>query len=145
MTFETPEDLFDYFMKTRGQKAIAETIDATVNTTVLKLKAAGLMKDNRKSAFQKTEELLRNYNAFKKSDQPYAKTIVNKINDALYSIKDDPYYEAIPLIYFDEESREYIAEHFNTTVTTVSRNKTRLVNKLKAILFSDDTIYELFL
>ena len=145
MKFETPEDLFDYFMKTRGQKAIADTIDATVNTTVLKLKAAGLMKDNRKSAFQKTEELLRNYNAFKKSDQPYAKTIVNRINDALYSIKDDPYYDLIPMIYFEEKSREYIAEDFDTTVTTVSRNKTRLVNKLKAMLFSDDTIYELFL
>lgn len=145
MKFETPEDLFDYFMKTRGQKAIAGTIDATVNTAVLKLKAAGLMKDNRKSAFQKTEELLRNYNAFKKSDQPYAKTIVNRINDALYSIKDDPYYDLIPMIYFEEKSREYIAEDFDTTVTTVSRNKTRLVNKLKAMLFSDDTIYELFL
>lgn len=124
---------------------IKQIINDTVNTTVLKLKTAGLMKDNRKSAFQKTEELLRNYNAFVKSDQPYAKTVVNKINDALYSIKDDPYYDIIPLIYFDEQTREYIAEHFNTTVTTISRNKTRLINKLKAMLFSDDLIYELFL
>jgi len=145
MTFETPEDLFDYLMKTRVEKTISEIVNTTVNTTVLKLKAAGLIKDNRKSAFQKTEELLRNYNAFQKSDQPYAKIIVTKINDALYSIKDDPYYELIPLIYFNEETREYIAEYFNTTVTTISRNKTRLVNKLKAMLFSDDTIYELFL
>lgn len=145
MTFETPEDLFDYFMETRGQKAIADMINDAVNMTVLKLKTAGLMKDNRKSAFQKTEELLKNYNAFKKSDEPYAKTIVNRINDALYSIKDDPYYDLIPMIYFEEKSREYIAEDFNTTVTTISRNKTRLVNKLKAMLFSSDTIYELFL
>ena len=124
---------------------IKQIISDTVNMTVLKLKTAGLMKDSRKSAFQKTEELLRNYNAFMKSDQPYARTVVNKINDALHSIEDDPYYEVIPLIYFDEQSREYIAEQFDTTVTTISRNKTRLVNKLKAMLFSDDLIYELFL
>lgn len=145
MRFETPEDLFDHLMKTRVEKVIADTVNSTVNTTVLKLKTAGLMKDNRKSAFQKTEELLRNYNAFKKSDEPYAKTVVSKINEALYSIKDDAYYDIIPMIYFEEKSREYIAEDFNTTVTTISRNKTRLVNKLKAMLFSSDVIYELFL
>lgn len=144
MNFETPE-MPAPAKVCQCNLDIKQVINDTVNTTVLKLKTAGLMKDNRKSAFQKTEELLRNYNAFRKSDQPYAKTMVNKINDALYSIKNDPYYDIIALIYFDEESREYVAEHFNTTVTTVSRNKTRLVNKLKAMLFSDDLIYELFL
>lgn len=127
------------------EQHIQKIIDDTVNTTVLKLKAAGLMKDNRKTAFQKTEELLQNYIAFQKSEQPYAKTIVNKINEALQSISDDPYYELISLAYFDKKSREDIAEYFDTTVTTVSRNKTRLVNKLKVMLFSDDVIYELFL
>lgn len=127
------------------EQHIQKIIDNTVNTTVLKLKAAGLMKDNRKTAFQKTEELLQNYNAFQKSEQPYAKTIVNKIDEALRSIEDDQYYELISLAYFDKKSREDIAEYFDTTVTTVSRNKTRLVNKLKVMLFSDDVIYELFL
>lgn len=124
---------------------IKQIINDTVNTTVLKLKMAGLMKDSRKSAFQKTEELLMNYNAFQKSDQPYTQKLVIRINDALYSIKDDPYYDVIPLIYFEGKSREYVAEDFNTTVTTISRNKTRLINKLKAMLFSDDVIYEMFL
>ena len=124
---------------------VNKIINDTVNATVLKLKMAGLMKDDRKSAFQKTEELLRNYKAFKDSDQPYTQKLVAKIDNALYEIKDDIYYDVIPLMYFDNETREFIAEHFNTTVTTVSRNKTRLVNKLKAMLFSDDVIYELFL
>lgn len=124
---------------------IEQIINDTVNATVLKLKMAGLMKDNRKTAYQKTEELLRNYNTFKESDQPYTQKLVTKIDDALQSIKDDIYYDVIPLIYFEDEMRENVADHFRTTVTTISRNKVRLVNKLKVVLFSDDVIYELFL
>lgn len=124
---------------------IEQIINDTVNATVLKLKMAGLMKDNRKTAYQKTEELLRNYNTFKESDQPYTQKLVTKIDDALQSIKDDIYYDVIPLIYFEDETRENVADHFRTTVTTISRNKVRLVNKLKVVLFSDDVIYELFL
>lgn len=124
---------------------IKQIINDTVNMTVLKLKMAGLMKDDRKTAYQKTEELLENYNAFKESDQPYTIKLVATIDKALYSIKDDIYYEIIPLRYFENETREFIAEYFNTTVTTISRNKTRLINKLKVQLFSDDVIYEIFL
>lgn len=124
---------------------VKQIINDTVNATVLKLKMAGLMKDNRKTAFEKTEELLYSYQSFKESDQPYTKKLVDKIDAALASIKDDIYYDIIPMVYFDGETREAIAEHFNTTVTTISRNKTRLINKLKLMLFSDDVIYELFL
>lgn len=124
---------------------IQQIINDTVNSVILKLKMAGLMKDDRKTAYEKTEELLRNYNAFKKSDQPYTIKLVKKINDALYTIRDDIYYDIIPMYYFDCETREMIAEYFDTTVTTISRNKTRLINKIKPLLFSDDVIYELFL
>ena len=113
--------------------------------TVLKLKMAGLMKDNKKTAYQKTEELLRNYEDFKKSDQPYAQKLVKRIDAALHDIKNDIYYDVIPLYYFDGNTREFVAEYFDTTVTTVSRNKTKLINKLKVKLFSDEVIYELFL
>lgn len=124
---------------------IQQVIDNTVNTTVLKLKMAGLLKDDRKTAYQKTEELLRNYVDFSKSDQPYAIKLCKQIRSALRSIQDDIYYEVISMYYFEKDTRESIAEYFDTTVTTISRNKTRLVNKLKVKLFSDDVIYELFL
>ena len=132
---QTPEQNLD----------IAKIINDTVNATVLKLKVAGLMKDDRKTAYQKTEELLRNYNAFLESDQPYTQKLIEKVEHALDEIKDDIYYGIIPMCYFYDKTREEIAEHYDTTVTTVSRNKTRLVNKLKSYLFSDDVIYELFL
>lgn len=124
---------------------IKQIINDTVNATVLKLKMAGLMKDDKKSAYQKTEELLKNYNAFKESEQPYTKKLVREIDMALEDIKDDLYYDIIIMSYFEGRSREYMAEYFDTTVTTVSRNKNRLINKLKARLFSDDVIMEVFL
>lgn len=126
-------------------KNIIEIINETVNTTVLKLKMAGLMKSDRKSAYQKTEELLYNYESFKKSDQEFTLKLVARIDSALEDIKDDIYYDIIPLTYFQKETRQNIAEIFNTTERTISRNKGRLIHELKVKLFSDDVIYELFL
>ena len=124
---------------------IDKIIEDTVNRTVLKLKLAGLMKDDRKTAAQKTEELLRNYPSFKLSDQPYTKKLCQKIETALKTIQNDYYYEIIALYYFEQMTREEVAERFNTSETTISRNKRRLIDNLSAVLFSDDLIYELFL
>ena len=44
---------------------IRDIISDTVNETVAKMKMAGLTKDNRKTAIEKLEELLRNYPTFK--------------------------------------------------------------------------------
>lgn len=125
---------------------IEKIINDTVNTTVLKLKMAGLMRDDKKTAYQKTEELLRNYKTFQKiTNQPYTVKLVKEIEAALEEITDDLYYDIIPMYYFEGKTREDVAEYFDTTVTTISRNKSRLINKLKVRLFSDDFIYELFL
>ena len=125
---------------------IKQFINDTVNATVLKMKMAGLIRDNRKTAIEKTEELLRNYPTFKDiTDQEYTIKLVVKIEEALKDIEDDIYYDVIPMFYFHNETREYIAERFGCTETTVSRNKTRLLNQLKLRLFSDDVIFELFL
>ena len=86
-------------------KDIEKIVDMTVNRTILKLKMSGLMKNDQKSAFQKTEELLRNYHAFCESDQPYTIKLVEKIDKALGSIKDDPYYDLISMVYFDGMTR----------------------------------------
>lgn len=124
---------------------VDKIIDRTVNKTILKLKMAGLMRDTDKTAAQKTEELLKNYKSLNLSDQPYAKKLVSKINEALETIRDDPYYAIIPLYYFSGYSREYVAYELNTTPTTISRNKARLIDKLKVILYSEEYISELFL
>lgn len=126
-------------------KNIDKIIEDTVNRTVLKLKVAGLMKDDRKTAAQKTEELLKNYPRFKLSDQPYTKKLCQKIETAMKTIQNDYYFEVIALYYFENMTREEVAERFNTSETTISRNKKRLIDNLSAVLFSDDLIYDLFL
>lgn len=134
-------------MKRGDNMEVDEIIQETVNTTIAKLKLSGLMKDNRQSAFEKTEQLLKNYNQLKKSysEDGTATKFVDIVDNALKECLDDLYYDIIPMIYFEGKSREAVAEYFDTTVTTISRNKKRLVEKLSCMIFSDDVIYELFL
>jgi len=47
------------------------------------------------------------------------------------------------LKYFEDKTREEIAEELDCDVSTVSRNKSRLINKLLVRLFSDDALAEL--
>lgn len=46
--------------------------------------------------------------------------------------------------YFEGKTREEIAEHFDVDVSTISRNKNRLINLLQIRLFSDEVIYQIF-
>lgn len=125
---------------------IKDIINEVTNQTVIKLKKSGLMKDNSKSAFKKTEEVLKNYNQYKTAaDSEKAIKFINIIDKALSTIENDEYYEVITQFYFEGKTRENIAEYFECDVKTVTRNKSRLINKLKIILFSDKTIEELFL
>ena len=123
-----------------------ELIKQTVDYTIVRLKLSGLMKNNNQNAFQKTEQVLRNYEELKRShsEDGTANKFVNIISDALKSIEDDDYYDIIPMIYFEGRSREEVAEFFDVTVTTISRNKTRLINKLKTLIFADDVVKEIF-
>lgn len=126
------------------KRIIDEAAKKSANETVLKLKLAGLVKDDGKNVFQKTEEILKNYNLFKLSDEPHTKKLLLKIEEAMKTIENDPYKEAIEMFYFEGVSREEVAEYYNTSVTTISRNKTRLINKIKIILFSDETILQIY-
>lgn len=66
------------------------------------------------------------------------------IDDALKMIEDEPYFEILPMRYFEGRSREYIAEHFEVDVATISRNKNKLIDSLKIVLFSDEVILDMF-
>lgn len=65
------------------------------------------------------------------------------INRSLRVIQSDQYYEIIPMRYFEQYSREEIADHYAVDVSTISRNKSRLVNRLALYLFSDDVLRDL--
>ena len=66
------------------------------------------------------------------------------VESAIDTLKDDPYYDLIRLRYFEGHTMEEIAEHFECDVSTVSRNKNRLVNLLQIRLFSDEVIQWIF-
>ena len=124
--------------------SIDEIIQDTVNKTVLGLKMAGLMKDHHRTPLQKTEDLLRNYNSFTVSGDPAAEQMIQRIEAALQMIQDDPYYDVITMYYISGYTREDIADRFNTSVTTISRNKTRLLKEISAVLFSADYIRQIY-
>ena len=72
------------------------------------------------------------------------KKVINLIESTLNLIKDDKYYDVIPLKYWEGKTHEEIAEIFNKEVSTISKNKIRLISKIKVTLFSDDVIREIF-
>jgi RNA polymerase sigma factor (sigma-70 family) len=175
-------------------KTSKETAIATATAVVLELKRQGLMKDNRQTPFQKTEQLLYNYTNFNdaindkyekieeikseglpkkskgitswggnqtldtSSESEKAEDKIKVIEDsiiitrkfiaiidtALQKISDDPYFIIIRMKYFENRTREEIAEELEVDVSTITRNKNRLINTLKITLFSDEVIYELF-
>lgn len=176
------------------KKVIEDTAKATAKEVISELKKQGLIKDNKQTAFQKTETLLYNYNNFMatiedkytqirmimdeglsrrsnsvssfskqpsydfKNDSEKAEDkiemlqqsikntqgYIDIIDAAIIKIKDDQYYEIITMKYFENKTREEIAEYFEKDASTISRNKNRLVKTLSIKLFSDDVLQELF-
>lgn len=78
-------------------------------------------------------ELEEKYRAEKKETE----RDIKRIENALEKIKEDKYFRIIELKYLKEESStdEQIAEILEKDRTTIIRNKKRLINKLKVILF----------
>lgn len=66
------------------------------------------------------------------------------IDAALDKIRNDDYFQIIELKYFQGKTREFMAEYFEVDVSTITRNKNRLINTLKIYLFSDDVVREIF-
>jgi len=82
------------------------------------------------------EEMIRS----RKASMERTRLQVQRIDRALETIKDDLYYDVIPMKYFDRCTIEDIAERFNKDESTIKRNKNRLVNKLKIVLFGADAL-----
>lgn len=93
-----------------------------------------------KSELEKAEDMI---HAITQSIQ-ITERFISIIDAALEAMKPDPYFDIIPMKYFEGLTREDIADHFNCDVKTISRNKSRLVNLLQIRLFSDEFIFQLF-
>ena len=58
----------------------------------------------------------------------------NRIGKILNRLSDDKYIDIIFLYYRDNKTLEFIAEYFDRDVTTVSRNKKRLILAIYTLL-----------
>lgn len=128
-----------------NENEIKQLIATTVNTTVLKLKAAGLLKDGSMSAFQKTEELLRQYPQLKEVDDPYARKVVAEIDRCLADAENDPYVDVIRLYYFGGLTNVACAKTIGCDERTGRRNRRALVEQFSVRLASEDFIRDLLL
>ena len=128
-----------------------ELIDLTVKHTVAELKRNGLIRENKLNSFQKTERILYEYPKFKKIVNEYkvdGLTITPKfvamIDNALQGVADDPYFQIIALKYFNGWTHEQIAEYFDVQPAAISKQRTKLINRIRAGIFSEDFISELY-
>ena len=67
---------------------------------------------------------------------------INLIDNGLSKIKNDPYYQVIPMRYFEGRTLEDIGVTFGCEHSTISRNKARLVKELALWLFPNDVVDE---
>lgn len=123
---------------------LEKTIQNAIGATIEKLKQEGMMNECRLSPREKTEHLLKNYNAFKASGQVgKAYNYVKLIDNGLKKMQGNPNADIIRLMYFEYKTREEVAEILNTTPTTVSRNKRKLLDFLAATLFPNECINDI--
>ena len=128
-----------------------QLIEMTVKQTVAELKRAGLIRENRLDSFKKTERILYEYPKFKKivteykfEDMTITPKFVEMIENALQDVADDPYFQIIELKYFKGWTHEQIAEYFDVQPAAISKQRTKLINRIRAGIFSDDFISELY-
>lgn len=98
---------------------------------VSELRQQGLLRGDDDAEYSRTGDLLRRYFADKElpEDVPRA-----KIGEAIRSVRADAYYELLVMYYGDGVTLEQIAEYYERDVTTVSRNKRRLVLEISKML-----------
>ena len=128
-----------------------QLIEMTVKQTVAELKRAGLIRENRLDSFKKTERILYEYPKFKKivteykfEDMTITPKFVEMIENALQDVADDPYFQIIELKYFKGWTHEQIAEYCDVQPAAISKQRTKLINRIRAGIFSDDFISELY-
>lgn len=118
-------------------------IDATVQATVMQLQAAGLLRSNTRTAYEKTEELLRQYPRLKTLQGDYARRVVQEIDACLAEAEQEPYADVIRLFYFAGLKNAACAKVLACDERTGRRARRKLVEQFSVRLASEDFIREL--
>lgn len=126
-----------------NNEEIKQLITSTVNETVTKLQAMGLLKDSNLTAYEKTEALLWKYTELQKAQTPYAKRVVAEIDACLADAENEPYLDVIRLYYFGGLKNAACAKVLACGERTARRYRVALVQQFSARLASDEFIREL--
>lgn len=65
------------------------------------------------------------------------------IDKCMVALKNDPYYDILPMRYFEGRTLEDIGVYFGCDHSTISRNRSRLVRELSMRLFPDEVAREM--
>lgn len=151
-------------IKERRKSAYASTEALLYNYNYLKqsihenrheiedLKANGLPKKSKSivslegmSTAPREEEYVLVMDRISYIEQSIARTeaIIAKINRLLREFDSVKYPDLIKRIYFDGQTREELAEIYQCDVSTISRNRSKIINQIKIILFPSELINEL--
>jgi hypothetical protein len=125
------------------KQLIRETAREAAATTVSQLQAAGLLRDDTQTAYQKTEALLYQYPALKKVQTPYAQRVVQEVEACLAEAENEPYLDVIRLYYFGGNKNAACADIMCSNERTLRRARKKLVQQFSTRLASDDFIREL--
>lgn len=66
--------------------------------------------------------------------------VVNMVERALGTIRNNKYYDIIEMKYFDDLTFEHISEKLDISVITAKRYKNKMIRQLQLVIFSDDVI-----
>ena len=131
------------YLQEKLNKLVAEK--EKLAKAIIKSKRVVLREENQNYYY--TDETLENSINELKQLIIKTKAEISFIDKCISELKDDEYYEIISMWYFKGKregyTREKIAEYYDCDVDTVTRNRKRLVNKLKFLLFAKDSIHNL--
>lgn len=122
---------------------IKQIIRDTVAATVAQLQAAGLLRGDTMTAYEKTEALLRQYPKLKGSPEPYAQKVVQEVDACMAEAENEPYLDVIRLYYFGGVKNAACADILCCDERTARRNRKKLVQQFSVRLASDEFIREL--
>lgn len=136
--FKDTEKLL-YSLPALKLKAEQDEEDIKNNRIVRKRKSTDIVRFSGITGLQKDMDE-DEYTENRQASLERTKMEIKRIERALEIIEHDEYYPIIPLKYFDNCTMEDIAERLDRDESTIRRNKNRLINKLKVLLFGADAL-----
>jgi RNA polymerase sigma factor (sigma-70 family) len=83
--------------------------------------------------------------AVRSVEQSIVETVqaIAMVDKGMESLRNDPYFELLEMLYFEGRTQEEIADHFGVSQPTISSNRSRLVRELAMQMFPSQVAEEM--